>query len=54
LNSSLQKAERARNILRGHTKVAEKIRENNGIASGKEVEFDQETKEKLKSLGYLQ
>ncbi len=54
LNSSPQKAERARNILRNHTKVAEKIRENNGIASGKEVKFDQETKEKLKSLGYLQ
>jgi arylsulfatase A-like enzyme len=54
LNSSPQKAERARNILRNHTKVAEKIRENNGIASGKVVEYDQETKEKLKSLGYLQ
>jgi arylsulfatase A-like enzyme len=54
LNSSPQKAERARNILRKHTRVAEKIRENNGIVSGKGVEFDQGTKEKLKSLGYLQ
>lgn len=44
----------ATKLLRENDKTARKLREINRIVGEKEVKFDEETKNNLKSLGYLQ
>lgn len=54
VSSSPDKVERARNILREHNKMAEKLRRRFEIGSRKGPKLDEETRRALKSLGYTQ
>ncbi|MHC4183082.1 MAG: sulfatase-like hydrolase/transferase [Planctomycetota bacterium] len=48
------KVRRARNILREHNEKAKKLKERYLITSKEETEFDTETMQRLKALGYIQ
>jgi len=53
-NTNPNKLRMARNVLRKNDKIVGKLAEVNRIEGEKKVNFDDETKNKLKSLGYLQ
>jgi arylsulfatase A-like enzyme len=53
-DSSPDKVERARTILREYDRVAKEVRNGNNISSPKGTRFDEETKKNLKALGYIQ
>jgi len=54
VNSSPDKVERARTMLREYDQLAKKIREGNSIKNPEGIKFDEETRKNLKSLGYIQ
>lgn len=53
-HSSVEKVEQARKILREQGKAAATLRQHYGLAGEEKRELDEETKELLKTLGYVQ
>ena len=53
-HSSPEKVEKARDILRESKKTAKKLRERHRLRTEKQIRFNEETRQELKSLGYIQ
>ena len=54
VSSSPEKIEQARNLLEAHNGMAIRLRKLYGIARKQQIELDEETRERLKALGYIQ